>query len=928
MFEEEEVATHHLSKLGTSCMYKTVKSLTHAVTFISMDASILCLFLLFAASTDSTGSVSTSHPLSPTPVTLHDSSPLRCNSSSNNNNSSLYVLAPSNLPSEESPTELVLTGFFPLDNFAGPQSMTTTRALIPAVLIALDEINNSSDILPGYHLTLAVRDTMCDATHAITELIDSITERLIGSPPPNSLNIGALGPNCAPVIEAVTGIISRFLNLPVVSYGLNLPVQTLLSKGPPSFHISRSILRTVKSAVGIMRHFNWTSNIAFVTEDSSEFFLSTIERVVMANETNHFFLNDGNGEPVPVSLFAEIQPTLSNSVTSFVENVRDRSIRVILGFVSQRVAAQLLCTTRSGVLPGSGFVYVFVGSYTENWWEVESEFCNLTRANVESVIVVSGEVINPNSSAVLLSGRTITDFKVEYRQRLHEWCGNDLLSAATADVFAGSLYDAVWALALALNKSVALIDSSIELGVQYDQDALRGIAQMLRSVDFDGVTGRVRFEEEGTRAGADLVQQIQNGSTAIVGWYLNRQLVVFESPGFVWNGDSVPDDAVTIVHKNVDIYLLAIVSIFTFCGIVFAIFMWVFNCYYSKHKILLASSQRLNYIIIVGVISGYMTVILLTILESPLGSEMSEEVFKAVCLIRIWMLPLSFTLTYGILFARAWRIYRVFNNPWTKTRIYKDYQLLLIVVVALAIDIAILIPWTIVDPYRRFLIPDVINFRMFSQCMFFSCSSTNSFAWLLAIAVYKIIFILAGILVISLIRKEVLERKIFDDSRALAVAVYVTSGAFVVGLTLTLLFIMASEVVLSYMVSVIWVNISSSGTLICVFIPKVYNIMIKKDSGSKYKTARSLYYGRNFSTDNSVAVHGMVSIDVPRRKPMYRQDAISSNSGVSCARYSPRSFSPRSFSPKHLSPSVSFSTNLTNRLGTSPDSITTEATYL
>ena len=816
------------------------------------------------------GTGASSTPLVPSPV-LSETSLVQCGC----DNSALLALRPD--PSALGPggdlTEITLTGFFFANSYNGEDTrcrslQSSTAHLIPAALVALDEVNNSSDILAGYHLSLDLRDSQCDVVHSTAEFASTVAERILGIPPSNySFNLGVIGSECGSVIDTLGGISSRSLRLPVVSYWINSFIAAPGQRGGGAtaslFHLSRSLLFGMQSAIGFMRHLKWVRNVAFAT-DNSELFLPILERVVTTDpvSTSAMFLDGGNGNISIGENFTKFRLKLdglapSKSMESFFGSVRFNSIRVILGLVSQKLAAQLICTGRLGTIPGDGFVYVFVGLFSDNWWETENSVCNLTSADVQSVLVVSGSIINPNSSTVLESGRAVRDFKVEYTQRQREWCGSDY--GSVIDPSAGLVYDSIWALALALSRSTDAIGRAVERGSHYDPEAMDAILQELESVRFEGVTGEVRFSE-GERMGAESISQIQDGEMVVVGHFANN--VYIPSLPFAWNGslsngssNETPSAEVEEIIKSVDTHWWALSLVFTSAGIVFAVAMWIFNWWHGNHRILLASSQKLNYVIIVGVIFGYLTVLILTLLESPLGPLLSDEVFKILCLIRVWMLPLSFTLTYGILFARAWRIYRVFNNPWNRSRPYKDYHLMLIVLGVALIDVAALTPWSVIDPYRRFAIPAPVDYGQFSRCKFFGCASDRLVVWLLVVVCYKVFVIMGGIIVISLVRKQVVERKIFDDTKSMAAAVYITALAFLIGLPVNFLFLLSNQIIPAYIVSVVWVNISSSATLICVFLPKFYRIVMKKDTGESYRRARRLYYRENtFSKAQSQSI--------------------------------------------------------------------------
>ncbi len=764
------------------------------------------------------------------------------------------------------PTEITITGLFSFDTYnftCGVHKSNISSYMLPAALIALDEINNSSEILSGYHLKLDVRDSRCDPIHAITELSDSLSGGLNRFIQPQDFNLGILGPNCPEVTKAVAGVVSRSVRLPVISYGFNSPA---LKEGEDStlFNTVRSLLQTMQSAIGVLEYFGWTKNIAFMSENSDDIFLTTVENVIkIVDVQNSKILTDGVSR-IPVTVFEVIAGNDNRLVQMFIDKVRQNNIRVIVGLLSQKNAAQVICTAKNGTIPGDGFVYVFVGTYSKNWWKIETDHCLLTSDDVQSAIILSGMTVDPDFVGILETDNTLNDFVDEFSLRLKRWCNEPPTEIIT---IAASVYDSVWSMALALNESRDEIELAVSHGLHYDPDTLSAIVRSLSSTNFNGLTGRVGFSN-GKRDGADAIQQIQNGSEVLVGWYIDDKVVLTQD--LVWNGNGNVSlsDTPTVIYTNVAPYFLIIVSVFVFAGMVFGLFLWIFNAYHSRHRILLATSQKLNYIIILGLFFGLFSVVILTFLDSPLGLIMSNDLFKALCIIRIWMLPLSFTFSFGVLFVRAWRIYRVFNNPWKRKRPYKDYHLMLFVIGVAAGDVLILLPWTVIDPYRRFNITSGIDYESYSESISFSCSSTSSLIWLAILSTYKIAIILAGIVIIILVRKEVKERKIFDDTRSLAGAAYLSAGAFIIGLSLTLLFLISDRVTLSYLVSATWVNIATTGTLMVIFLPKIYRITIKKDSGTQYRRARRLYYGEGtVYTGHSKTMTTKVNVTVDRLSP-------------------------------------------------------------
>ena len=70
------------------------------------------------------------------------------------------------------------------------------------------------------------------------------------------------------------------------------------------------------------------------------------------------------------------------------------------------------------------------------------------------------------------------------------------------------------------------------------------------------------------------------------------------------------------------------------------------------------SSPYLNNLIIIGCICTYVSVILLG-LDSGLTSE---DHFHIICTVRLWVLMVGFTLAFGSMFSKTWRVHSIFTD--------------------------------------------------------------------------------------------------------------------------------------------------------------------------------------------------------------------------------------------------------------------------
>lgn len=137
------------------------------------------------------------------------------------------------------------------------------------------------------------------------------------------------------------------------------------------------------------------------------------------------------------------------------------------------------------------------------------------------------------------------------------------------------------------------------------------------------------------------------------------------------------------------------------------------------------SSPHLNNLIIIGCMLTYTSVIFLG-LDSGLSSIAA---FPYICTARAWCLMAGFSLAFGAMFSKTWRVHSIFTDlklnkkvrwmvggvrkcnssltlrfRWTlffSFQVIKDYQLFMVVGVLLTIDLAIMTTWQVFDPFYR-----------------------------------------------------------------------------------------------------------------------------------------------------------------------------------------------------------------------------------
>ena len=141
---------------------------------------------------------------------------------------------------------------------------------------------------------------------------------------------------------------------------------------------------------------------------------------------------------------------------------------------------------------------------------------------------------------------------------------------------------------------------------------------------------------------------------------VTRTLYLERCGQVIWNGERAPRDRtiIQVVDARVDIKIYAVLVIIASLGIILASCFLIINIKFRNQRQIKMSSPNMNNLIIVGCILTYTSVILLG-LDSNLTSV---EAFPYICTARAWILMSGFTLSFGSMFSKTWRVHSIFTN--------------------------------------------------------------------------------------------------------------------------------------------------------------------------------------------------------------------------------------------------------------------------
>ncbi|XP_022239324.1 gamma-aminobutyric acid type B receptor subunit 2-like, partial [Limulus polyphemus] len=510
-------------------------------------------------------------------------------------------------------------------------------------------------------------------------------------------------------------------------------------------------------------------------------------------------------------------------------------------------------------LYGRKYQWIIVGIYDNGWWQKHANNLTCSQSHLKEAIkgYLATDILPLSSTNdITVSGLTSAEYNAQYKQRYRQ--GNNR--------FHGYAYDGIWVIALAIQmvkRRLLSIGSSKTLEMFEYRDPFWGslFREAFNKTSFIGVTGPVSFVRN-ERRGLILLKQYQNGVEVKVGEYdsTSNSLKLTGETGITWNGANVPPvDRTLIVIRptRVNLTIYYVIVIFALLGIVMASAFLIVNIRFRNQRYIKMSSPYLNNIIIIGCMLTYTSVILLG-LDSGLTSE---KTFPYICAARAWVLMNGFTLAFGSMFSKTWRVHAIFTNIKLNKKIIKDYKLFMVVGVLVVVDIVILTTWQIIDPFYRETslgtqLPSPENEDSVIIPKMEFCKSQKMTIFLGSIYAYKGLLMAFGCFLAWETRHVSIPA--LNDSKYIGMSVYNVVIMCVIGAAVS--FVLREQQDAAFIIISIFIIFCSTTTLCLVFVPKLFELKRNPNAGERCARATLKPLKKSRKDSEDVELHSQIKL--------------------------------------------------------------------
>ncbi|CEF60147.1 Extracellular ligand-binding receptor domain and GPCR, family 3, gamma-aminobutyric acid receptor, type B and GPCR, family 3, gamma-aminobutyric acid receptor, type B1 and GPCR, family 3, C-terminal domain and Periplasmic binding protein-like I domain-containing protein [Strongyloides ratti] len=667
------------------------------------------------------------------------------------------------------------------------------KQIEPAIELALRHAHNTPNVIPDYCLNLIFKDTECKTSLGMKALFDLMSR--------NTKPVAVFGDVCTNVNEPVAMTSGHWdlLHLSYAETHSKFATADANELYPTFFRMVPGDRNVIAAKCQMILHHNWRRVGTIKQADDARFSL--------AHESLTTKLENNYG--IRVVYTAGLNLDELEKVSSELDELKSRDARIIIGDFDRHLAIKILCEAYLKEMYGNNYVWILAGYHNETWWDVTFEDSNCTKEHILKVLdghfSIQFAMDRYDKKTKLVSGLTAKQTENELQKVCKNVCKNNIYSKYA--------YDGIWTLVFALNKT---LENEIDASIEFDRDTF---LSSLHKSRFEGLTGKVGFENH-ERLGIINIYQFLNKSYHMFGYYdgIDDKLNILNiTKKYNW---IVPQDATIVVRERqyVSKILIWIMNIISIVGICIALIFLAINIRYRNHRFIKMSSPNMNNLIIFGSILAYISVILLGVDTRMVSSDN----LVPFCHAKVWVLCIGFTLAFGSMFSKTWRVHSIFTNiQWNKKAI-KDYKLFLIVACILAIDIVILGIWAFLSPFSFKIIdqPKILLNNLAIVPELEVCQSNNSLIFQLSLYGIKGLLMILGCFLAWETRH--VNVPALNDSKYIGMSVYNIVVMSVLGVSLAVL--LKEKVDEAYALSSFFIIFCTTLTLFFVFVPKIVEL--------------------------------------------------------------------------------------------------------
>lgn len=593
--------------------------------------------------------------------------------------------------------------------------------ILPALYLAIDQINNRTDLLPHHQLELVRVDGGCDIAST------TVVSTAIGlfNMDGNRI-VGMIGPGCS----ASSLLSGHVLNQPEIEIVHIHGGGSLLLSNRSTYTNSLGILGStrfyVDHSVVLLKRNGW-HNIAILFESGRIYYRSAKEDFVKT-------LNDDVDYNVTIRFESPVYSTFYP-----LNGVRESLSRIIFLFTELYHTRRILCLAYHKGLFYPAYQWIIFdhrlheivnASSSENItfsYDGKTYSCSpsaLLDITLEAAFIMYHQ-LSLKSEKSTLANISFDEFLKLYNERAYSF-------NVPASVWAYSFYDAVWAWALVLQRLIAS-DPNIFHEFEYGNKTIASLVlEHFYDFQFVGMSGSIAFNRNSGFFDRPVdLYQIIDGKERRTASHNGTHILLIKN---IAHQKLISD--IVQADTSVSLILIVFFAVLLFLWFSVLVFLHVLTVVYRNWNSVKASDPKLTHFAFSG---AYLLVFALMLHLFLQVKEHPDHVAGSVChAVWVWMLPMGFTLLIGTVIIRTWRLYRIFTHYMYPGRFISTTALVTMLAVFMSVDIIIAVIWTATDPRTLIITRETIQNGPATELVTIrTCRSQYDSVWETILSLYR-----------------------------------------------------------------------------------------------------------------------------------------------------------------------------------------------
>ncbi|XP_019850866.1 PREDICTED: gamma-aminobutyric acid type B receptor subunit 1-like [Amphimedon queenslandica] len=394
-------------------------------------------------------------------------------------------------------------------------------------------------------------------------------------------------------------------------------------------------------------------------------------------------------------------------------------------------------------------------------------------------------------------------------------------------LYAGLLYDQVWALALAINNAIELYNISME-DYSYDQyEVTDKIEESLSQVSFRGATGHIMFSrrrEVSTPINIYQVNSYASEPHVPIGYYDSYHKTINITT------NNLPTDEISTVVISIpsDVAIGLYVAVLSVAIIVTIILICLL--YHRSKPPVKATSPFVSLLIFLGC---YLALLndLMRITYASFPHVISDILFVVFCNVSLPIFFNGCTFIFFTLLIKLMRVRKIFYNKKLSKYLspfWSNKVIAMVVIMMTVFPNLVILSWMILDPYRKksIITNNTDGPLLYNEKVNICKSSRLEF---LFIFIFLYLFIIFVITIITSSRTRKIKHKDFKDTKKVNAFIYLYVLTFTFMACLIAFFDLMDMPIIAHYFAISFSLIIVCECVFILFLPKLISLLFNNE---------------------------------------------------------------------------------------------------